>query len=120
MASCLCWELWAMAVYWVRKEATMKLHAAPVPYDEAFDSLVEAGYRIVGSDFDETTFKNWRQKAIASLSAMLGRDHVYCRYFTDFVRQGGRWGLLAASGIMSAAKEQASSEWHGSVKTIAT
>jgi hypothetical protein len=51
---------------------------------------------------------------------MLGRDHVYCRYFTDFVREGGRWGLLAASGIMSAAKEQASSEWRGSVKTIAT
>ena len=56
--------------------------------------LVEARYQVIYSDFDARTFKQWRQKAIAYLTTIVGPDHVYTRYFKDFVRQGGRKGLL--------------------------
>ena len=36
MVSYLRWEHRARAVYWVRKEAAMKLYGAPVPHNEAF------------------------------------------------------------------------------------
>lgn len=89
----------------------MKFYNSPLSYDNAFSDLVEARYQVIYSDFDARTFKQWRQKAIAYLTTIVGPDHVYTRYFKDFVRQGGRKGLLAGVGILSAAKEQASSKW---------
>ncbi|MHB8203658.1 MAG: hypothetical protein ACYDHG_08130 [Desulfomonilaceae bacterium] len=89
----------------------MTFYNSPLSYDNTFSDLIEARYQVIYSDFDARTFKQWRQKAIAYLTTIVGPDHVYTRYFKDFVRQGGRKGLLAGVGILSAAKEQASSKW---------
>jgi hypothetical protein len=81
------------------------------------DDLIEAGWFVLDSDFDPVAFQHWRQRAFDCLSAVVGPDHVYTRHFATFVRQGGKVDLLAAGGILSAAKEQASYNGQGAVKT---
>ncbi len=70
------------------------------------DDLIEAGWIVLDSDFDPVAFQHWRQKAFDCLTAVVGPDHVYTRQFENFVRQGGKRDLLAAGGILNAAKEQ--------------
>ncbi len=76
--------------------------------EERIDDLIEAGWGVLNSDFDPGAFQRWRQRAFDCLAAMFGPDHVYTRHFENFVRQGGKVDLLAAGGILSAAKEQES------------
>ncbi len=76
--------------------------------EERIDDLIEAGWGVLNSDFDPGAFQRWRQRAFDCLAAMFGPDHVYTRHFENFVRQGGKVELLAAGGILSAAKEQES------------
>ena len=79
--------------------------------EQRIDDLIEAGWGVLNSDFDPVSFHVWRRTAFDCLTAMVGPDHVYTRHFENFVRQGGKTDLLAASGILSAAKEQF---WTGS------
>ena len=74
--------------------------------EERIDDLIEAGWGVLDSDFDPVAFQRWRRRAFDCLTAMVGPDHVYTRHFENFVRQGGKTDLLAAGGILSAAKEQ--------------
>lgn len=75
--------------------------------EQRIDDLIEAGWGVLDSDFDPVAFHRWRRRAFDCLTAMLGSDHVYTRHFENFVRLGGKTDLLAAGGILSAAKEQA-------------
>jgi hypothetical protein len=77
-------------------------------FDRQIDELLEAGWEVLDSDFDPVAFQSWRRKALDCLTAMFGPDHVYTRHFESFVRQGEKKQLLAAGGILFAAKEQAS------------
>jgi hypothetical protein len=70
------------------------------------DDLIEAGWGVVDSDFDQVAFQRWRRRAFECLAAAVGPDHVYTRQFERFVRQEGEADLLIASGILSAAKVQ--------------
>ena len=74
--------------------------------EERIDDLIEAGWGVLDSDFDPVAFQRWRRRAFDCLTALVGPDHVYTRHFENFVRQGGKTDLLAAGGILSAAKEQ--------------
>jgi hypothetical protein len=80
------------------------------------DDLIEAGWGVLESDFDPVAFLCWRRRALDCLTAVIGADHVYTRQFENFVRQGGKTDLLAAGGILSAAKEQESCNRLGQVK----
>jgi hypothetical protein len=71
------------------------------------DDVIEAGWGVLASDFDPVAFQLWRRRAFKCLTALVGPDHVYTRHFERFVRQEGEADLLLASGILSAAKEQA-------------
>jgi len=68
--------------------------------------LIKAGWEVVDSDFDPIAFQNWRLKAFECLRAIFGPDHVYTKYFQHFVEQGDRTNVLAAGGVLVAAKEQ--------------
>ncbi len=73
--------------------------------DGRIDDLIEAGWGVLDSDFDLIAFQRWRRKAFDCLTAVVGPDHVYTRYFANFVRQDGKTDLLAAAGILSAAQK---------------
>jgi hypothetical protein len=88
-----------------------------VAVEQRIDDLIKAGWGVLESDLDPTAFQLWRRSAFDCLAAMFGPDHVYTRHFENFVQQGGETDLLAANGILSAAKEQASYNGQGAVKT---
>ncbi len=74
--------------------------------ESRIDELIMAGWTVVDSDFDPVAFDHWRLKAFDCLTAMFDPDHVYVKYFEHFVEQGGRTNVLAAGGVLVAAKEQ--------------
>jgi len=74
--------------------------------EDRIDELIKAGWGVVDSDFDPHAFQHWRLKAFECLAAMFGPDHVYTKYFEDFVQQGDRTNVLAAGGVLVAAKQQ--------------
>ena len=73
--------------------------------ESQFDELIKAGWGVIDSDFDPVAFQHWRLKAFECLNAMFGSDHAYTKYFEHFVRQGDRANVLAAGGVLSAAKQ---------------
>ncbi len=86
-------------------------------FEQQLDDLIKAAWGVIESDFDSIALQHWRLRAFDCLTAMVGPDHVYTRHFENFVRQGGTTDLIAAGGILSAAKEQASRNSLGPVKT---
>jgi hypothetical protein len=74
--------------------------------EDQIDELIKAGWGVVESDFDPVAFRQWRLKAFECLSAMFGSDHVYTKYFEHFVQHGDRANVLAAGGVLTAAKQQ--------------
>ena len=65
--------------------------------EQRIDRLIKAGWGVVESDFDPISFQNWRLKAFECLGAMFGPDHVYTKYFEQFVQQGDRTNVLASA-----------------------
>jgi hypothetical protein len=57
--------------------------------EERIDDLIDAGWRVLDSDFDPTAFHRWRLSAFDCLKDMLGSDHYYARHFAMLLRQGG-------------------------------
>ncbi len=74
--------------------------------ERQIDELIKAGWGVVDSDFDPVAFQHWRLKAFECLTAMFGPDHVYTKYFEQFVQREERTNVLAAGGVLVAAKEQ--------------
>jgi len=60
----------------------------------------------VDSAFDPVAFHHWRLKAFDYLTAMLGPDHFYTKYFERFVKESDRSNILAAVGVLVATNEQ--------------
>lgn len=44
--------------------------------EQGIDELIEAGWRVLHSDFDEGAFQEWRSKAAFWINALLESDHV--------------------------------------------
>lgn len=73
--------------------------------EKRIDDLINAGWHVLDSDFDVTAFKQWRKMAADCLDTLLGPDHTYTRHFKDYVSREERNGILAAGGILTAARE---------------
>ena len=56
--------------------------------EKPIDDLIEAGWWVLHSDFDETAFDNWRNKAAICLESLLGEDHTSTKSFKDHVERG--------------------------------
>ncbi len=84
--------------------------------ERQIDELIKAGWGVVDSDFDPVAFQHWRVKAFECLTTMFGPDHVYTKYFEQFVRRGEKSNVLAAGGVLVAAKEQMKSTVQDAVR----
>lgn len=76
--------------------------------ENLIDNLIKAGWHVLDTDFDEAAFRNWRELALICLTDLLGSDHIYVRQFTEWVRQSEKVNLMAAGGVLVAAKEMVS------------
>ena len=74
------------------------------------DDLIEAGWQVLETDFDDKAFQQWREKASVCLEELLGPDHAYTRSFSRLVRDAEAKSLLAGGGILSAKKEKLAKE----------
>ncbi len=86
--------------------------------ERRIDELIKAGWGVLDSDFDPVAFQHWRRKAFECLTAMFGPDHIYTKYFEHFVEQGDKTNVLAAGGVLVAAKQQMASNEFDSPKPI--
>jgi len=74
--------------------------------ERRIDNLIEAGWQVLLSDFDEQAFSIWRKEALRCVEAIMGPNHTYTRYFKEFSHGGDRLDLLSGGGILAAMKEQ--------------
>ena len=80
----------------------MKLYEAPLTHDEAFEALAEAGHQDVETDFDEISFRKWRQKAINCIATLLGAEHPYTLSFSEHVMRRDLNSLFLGRGLVYA------------------
>jgi hypothetical protein len=73
---------------------------------ERIDRLIEAGFRIVETDFEPGAVQDWSEKALDYLSTELGPEHTYTRRFRKYVGPE-RVAVLAGGGVLVAARETA-------------
>ncbi len=71
--------------------------------ERQIDALIEAGWHVLESDFDETAFRYWRRTACECLEALLGPEHTYTEHFRYKMRQLDATTLLSGVGVLSAA-----------------
>ncbi len=81
--------------------------------ERRLDELIKAASGVVDSDFDPIAFQYWRLQAFECLTAMFGADHIYTKYFQQYVQKSGLTNLLAASGVLVAAREHLKAEGCG-------
>lgn len=74
------------------------------------DALINAGWRVLESDFDEATFTEWRKEAFRCLTVLVGEDHAYTEHFRDCLkeRNPASRSLLTEVGLLTAASLNAS------------
>ncbi len=73
---------------------------------EFLNDLINFGWSILENGFDLQAFLAWKQLSFACLVGLLGPLHFYTQNFRRFTEEGGPKGLLAAEGILTAAKEE--------------
>ncbi len=66
------------------------------------DALVEAGWNVLESDFDEEAFLHWRVRAHECLEALLGPDHIYTERFKETMGRSETTAVLAGVGVLAA------------------
>ncbi len=49
--------------------------------DQDIDDLIQAGWDVLDSNFDMRALVEWKRKAHACLSALLGPDHADTQHF---------------------------------------
>ena len=68
------------------------------------DALIEAGWRVLESNFDEAAFLHWRSRSHECLKVLLGPRHTYTEHFEYNMRQSEATTLLSGVGVLAAAK----------------
>ncbi len=71
--------------------------------EKKIDALIKAGWRVLDSDFDETAFLHWRERAYECLEALLGPQHVYTKRFRISLCEPKLIAILSRVGILGAA-----------------
>lgn len=74
--------------------------------EQRIDDLIQAGWHVLDTDFDEKAFQNWKIQAFNCLTALLGPEHTYTQRFKDYVRQSDQKQVMAGGGLLVAAKEE--------------
>jgi hypothetical protein len=85
--------------------------------EQRIDNLIEAGWYMLDCNFDPAAFQTWRRRVLECLTDLLGPDHTYSNHFKHLNDQNEKMSCLAASGILTAAREQVVKdrpEWPGS------
>ncbi len=61
--------------------------------EKRIDDLIEAGWEVLTSDFDEKAFLNWRKRAVDCLTDLVGSEHMlHCLFQRLRDRCGGPKG----------------------------
>jgi hypothetical protein len=71
--------------------------------EKRIDDLIEAGWKVLDTDFDPVAFENWRIRVVACLSELLGCDHPYTKYFIINLQEPKKNNLIVGGGILTAA-----------------
>jgi len=74
--------------------------------EQRIDSLIEAGWYMLDSNFDPIAFQSWRRRVLECLTDLLGPDHTYSNHFKHLHDQNEKMSCLAGSGILTAAREE--------------
>jgi hypothetical protein len=74
--------------------------------ESKIDHLIEAGWHVLLSDFDTSAFAVWRKEALECVTALMGPNHTYTKYFQDFVHGDDTRDVLSGEGILAAMREQ--------------
>ena len=74
--------------------------------EKQIDDLIEAGWNVIDTDFDPVAFQHWRTRAVTCLSALLGSDHAYTKYFMSHLQEPKKNNLLVGGGILTAASHE--------------
>jgi hypothetical protein len=74
--------------------------------EKALDDLIEAGWRVIETDFEPEAFLSWRKQALDCVLVLVGPDHPYAKFFNAFLAKEARNSLLAGAGILEATREQ--------------
>jgi hypothetical protein len=80
---------------------------------EFLNDLINAGWSILENGFDPQAFLAWKQMSFVCLVGLLGPVHFYTQNFKRFATEGDPKGLLAAEGILNAAREEMAKEGAG-------
>lgn len=51
------------------------------------DSLVEAGWKVIESDFSPTSIDTWRSQALDCVTQLMGPDHGCARHFREYLNR---------------------------------
>ncbi len=73
---------------------------------ESLNELISAAQRMLSAGFDVKTFMAWEALAFMALLSTLGPSHYYTQNFKHLAAEKSPKGLLAAKGILVAAKEE--------------
>jgi len=67
------------------------------------DALIEAGWHVLETGFEDEAFLNWRIRAYECLEVLLGPSHHYTEHFRSAVRRSEATALLTGVGVLAAA-----------------
>lgn len=70
--------------------------------EKQIDALIEAGWHVLESDFDEAAFAHWRARACECLESLLGPHHLYTEHFKYNMGHPEATILLSGVGVLAA------------------
>jgi|GEM_PF-1000904 len=79
-----------------------------MPTQQRIEDLIVAGRCILDASRGENGVAQWKAQALDCLTRLLGPDHVYVSYLRESFGRAGRLGILSATGVLDAAREQLS------------
>lgn len=63
------------------------IHGEVIMYSQKrLDDLIEAGWHVIDTEYDEQALYFWKKKAYDFLSDFVGPDHACTRDFANYVR----------------------------------
>jgi hypothetical protein len=72
--------------------------------EKRLDALIDAGWDVLESDFDERVFLRWRKQAYECVSQLVGKDHPYAERLKAKIFSAEPSTALADVGILTAAR----------------
>ena len=67
------------------------------------DMLIEAGWEVLETDFNEQAFRIWRERVYECISALVGKDHPYSKHFEHNLARTKHTIVLSGVGVLNAA-----------------